>query len=186
MALLDAPVTSTFQLIPTLLLLIGIGYSIHYLTHFYSDYNKNGNKAEALIHALEQTATPMLLTSLTTIGGFLSFGVSDIVAIRELGYESAYGVASAFALTVFMIPALMMYLPIKKAENQEGILLEKHAETIFGKVADIATERPWAVISISSVFVILGVYFTLQLKIMHDSYQWFQETSEIRQSASAE
>ena len=98
MAYFNSPVNATFQLIPTLLLLIGVGYSIHFLTHFYSDFNKTQDKKLAVAHALSATATPMLLTSLTTIGGFLSFGVSDIVAIRELGYESAYGVFAAFSL----------------------------------------------------------------------------------------
>ena len=124
----------------------------------------------------------MLLTSLTTIGGFLSFGVSDIVAIRELGYESAYGVAAVFALTVFFVPSMMMFIPIKKIRSKKASFLEIHAEKIFGRISDIATNNPWKVISISSIFVVLGVYYTLQLKIMHDSYQWFQASSEIRQS----
>ena len=125
MAYFNSPVNATFQLIPTLLLLIGVGYSIHFLTHFYSDFNKTQDKKLAVAHALSATATPMLLTSLTTIGGFLSFGVSDIVAIRELGYESAYGVFAAFSLTVIVIPALLSISPIKSVDAKRASFLEK-------------------------------------------------------------
>jgi predicted RND superfamily exporter protein len=57
---------------------------------------------------------PVFLTSLTTALGFLSLNFSDAPPFRHLGTVVAMGVGAAWLLSVFMLPAFVSLVPIRK------------------------------------------------------------------------
>ena len=166
-------------LLPSFLLAITIGDAVHLLTHFYRSFNIGESRLDAMFHAVQRTAIPMLLTSLTTAGGLLSLAIADVVPIRNLGIFSAVGVMLAFTLTIVVIPVLVMLLPIRKAKtgqktslmkigiNRWGIFVWQHG----GKLSLL-----WL------VACLLAIPQITKLNFSHDPMNWMPDNLEIVQS----
>ena len=120
MAALDIPMTDVGHILPTFLLVVGVGDSVHILAIFYREYSRGGEKAEAMAHALGHSALAVLMTSLTTAGGLASFMIADAVPIADLGIIAPLGVAMALIYTLVLLPALIALLPVRRGTVREG------------------------------------------------------------------
>ena len=69
MAVSGTPFTVVTQILPSLLLAVGVGYSVHLLTIYYHHLQRNGDKEKAIVFALGHSGLAILMTSLTTAGG---------------------------------------------------------------------------------------------------------------------
>ena len=79
------------QILPSFLLAVGVGYSIHLLVIFYRHLRDQGNKREAIGYALGHSGLAILITSLTTAGGLLSFSPVKVAPVSDLGIFGAAG-----------------------------------------------------------------------------------------------
>ena len=94
-------------LVPTLLLCVGIGDSMHVVAELKQIRREGSPLRKALGKTLDLVSKPILLTTLTTAAGFLAFLATDLKPMRELGAQAAIGVVIALVMTyLFAVPAL--------------------------------------------------------------------------------
>ncbi len=108
MALLEVPLNTLTSSLPILLTAVGTAYTIHILFYFLHRVSLTDNREEALVQAVSQVGTAVAMAGLTTVGGFASLGVSDVVPIGHLGYFAAFGTWVALITSVTLIPAILM------------------------------------------------------------------------------
>ena len=92
---------------------MGVGDSVHVLTIFYRNFQQSNDKRQAIIDAVAYTGLPVLMTSLTTAVGLLSFIWADIAIIAQLGYIAPVGVILALLYTLILLPALIAVFPVR-------------------------------------------------------------------------
>jgi len=100
MALAGYPITSMTQILPSLLLAVVIGDSIHILSIFFHKYDETGDKNHAISYAIGHSGLAVVMTSVTTAASLASFSISDIAPVAVLGIFSAIGVTLALFLTL--------------------------------------------------------------------------------------
>ena len=105
------------------------------------------------MESLRVNMTPVFLTTLSTVIGFLSLNFSDVPPFNHLGNMTAAGVTAAFFLSVLFLPALMAILPVRvPAPKKPGSHL-----TFYDRLADlvIARRRPllWGSAALTVLFV---------------------------------
>ena len=94
-------------LVPTLLLCVGIGDSMHVLAELRQIRREGTPLRRALARTLDLVTKPILLTTVTTAAGFLAFLATDLRPLRELGVQAAVGVVIALVMTyLFAVPVL--------------------------------------------------------------------------------
>lgn len=99
---------------------LAVADCVHILVTYYYGIEKQKSKLEAMMESLRLNLQPVFLTSITTAIGFLSLNFSDSPPFRDLGNIVAVGVMFAFLLSVFFMPAVMMWLPAKgKLQTQK-------------------------------------------------------------------
>ncbi|MFC1750705.1 RND family transporter [Pseudomonadota bacterium] len=103
---------------PTVIMTIAVAHCVHILSNFMQAYYKLGDKAQALVESLRINFQPVFITSLTTMIGFLSMNFSDAPPFRDLGNIVALGVITGFVLSITVLPALMMVLPVKRPTQE--------------------------------------------------------------------
>lgn len=86
---------------------VGIGDSIHLLTIFVQQLRHQTSVEAAIVAAMRYTGLAMLLTSLTTAAGLLSFTGSDILPLSSLGWAAASGVMLAWIYSITLLPACL-------------------------------------------------------------------------------
>jgi predicted RND superfamily exporter protein len=105
-----SPPTTT---VPIVIMTLAIADCVHVLVNFLHGMRDGMSKRAAMLESLRINLQPVFLTSLTTAVGFLSLNFSEAPPFRDLGNMAAIGVWLAFILSVTLLPALMMILPVK-------------------------------------------------------------------------
>jgi predicted RND superfamily exporter protein len=114
MAAFGTPIKLPTQILPSFLMAVGVGDSVHILAIFFHRFRKNkGDKAEAIEYAVGHSGLAVLMTSLTTAGGLLSFSTADVAPIADLGIYAAAGVMLALLYTLILLPSLLALIPLK-------------------------------------------------------------------------
>jgi predicted RND superfamily exporter protein len=118
------PRTSFFQVLPPLLLTIGVCYGIHLLAAYAERLAAAGGgepaagggdaaRAPALAGAVAAVSRPCLYTALTTAAGFASFHTSGLESLLRFGWIAALGVMASLAVTFTLLPAALVRLPAR-------------------------------------------------------------------------
>lgn len=98
---------------PTIIMTLAIADSIHILVTLLAEMRKGSSKRDAIIESMRVNYLPVLLTSITTMIGFLSMNTTEVPPLRHLGNITAVGVFAAFLLSTSFLPALISVLPLK-------------------------------------------------------------------------
>ncbi|MEL6253245.1 MAG: MMPL family transporter [Bacteroidota bacterium] len=117
MVLLDRPLSLVSNIIPSMLLVIGVSDVIHLLSHYISLRKRGWESQKALKEAIRKVGIATLLTSITTILGFLSLLSTRFFLLHELGLFASLGVFLALFMTYAIIPALIQFFPLIRFSN---------------------------------------------------------------------
>ena len=179
MSLSGTPFTIPTQILPSFLLAVGIGATVHLLAMFFKHFNKNGSKEEAIAFALGHSGLAIIMTSLTTAAGLLSFASAEIAPISDLGVFAAIGIMIALVNTLFLLPAMLAILPIKVAKEkhlQKSLKMDK----LLVSIADFSINNAKSITVVGIVIFITSLYFATGVKFKHDPLSWLPETSQAR------
>jgi hypothetical protein len=181
MAMVGLPITLLTQMLPSFLLIVGVGDSVHIMTIFYRIYRKTGDKQQAIIDAVGFAGLPVLMTSLTTACGLMSFVWADIASVAQLGYIAPVGVMLALLYTIILLPALICILPVKQGvpmpENRLPV-----SDRIFAWISRVTTNRPFLVSGISALLVMIALAGAMSVRFSHNTLSWFPYDSAVRVS----
>ena len=130
---------------------ISMRNSIHILVTMLKGMQSGLSKNDAIVESIRVNMTPVFLTSLSTVIGFLSLNFSDVPPFNHLGNMTAAGVSAAFVLSIFFLPALVAVLPIRRPKARRSVA------TFYDRFADfvIASRRSllWGSVAVTVFFV---------------------------------
>ena len=176
MALAGYPITSMTQILPSLLLAVAIGDSIHILTIFYHKYDETKDKNFSIAYAIGHSGLAVVMTSFTTAASLASFSISDIAPVAALGIFSAVGVTLALILTLIFIPIMLSLLPIKHMHDEEDSFLD----TFMIGVADFSIKYYKAIIAFAFVVILTSLTLASQMQFSHNPLHWFKKDNVVR------
>ena len=168
--------TSTSAIAPTIILTMTVADCVHFLVTQFHLMRHGMAKQEAVLESLRINFKPIFLTSITTAIGFLSMNFSDAPPFRDLGNIVAIGVTLAFILTVTLLPALIMLLPVRKKLRPE------RSRVIMALLADIVIRHRRSLLYINMVLAIILISFAPQNELNDEFVKYFDETVEFRQA----
>jgi predicted RND superfamily exporter protein len=120
---------------PTIIMTLAIADSIHILVTMLREMRLGKSKHEAIIESMTVNFRPVLLTSISTIIGFLTMNFSDVPPFNHLGNITSAGVLAAFIISITFLPAFMAIIPIRiKQRNQiqdKSKLMERFGELVI-------------------------------------------------------
>lgn len=174
LALAGQPVQLPLIMLPSFLLAIAIGDAVHLLTHFYRKLNIGESRISAMRHAIEQTAVPMFLTSLTTAAGLLSLALGDMVPLRNLGIFGAFGVMAAFLLTITLLPTLAALINTKPRQQSD------ENSPLMAKLAQAAWQHSGKLSLLWLLAVVIAFSQVAQLRFSYDPMAWMPEDMPVK------
>jgi len=161
---------------PTIIATLAIADCVHILTSFLFAYRNSNNKRDAIIESLRINFNPILLTSLTTAIGLLTLNFSDAPPLRDLGNIAAMGVMAAFALSVTLLPALMMIMPLRRRSTDK--IDTSMMETLANFVIAQRSRLLWGM----GLLIIVIAAAIPQNQINDEFHKFFGENTTIRQA----
>lgn len=106
------PLTATLG---ALIMGIGTDYTILITERFQEEINKSGNRSESIKIAISKMGNPILVSALTTMGGFSALIFSDFRILSNFGIMTVISFSLALLSAIFILPAILaITLPKKK------------------------------------------------------------------------
>jgi len=180
MAAFGAPVTLNSTVLPSFLLAVGIGDSVHILAIYYKKLKQTGNKEDAIAFALGHSGLAVVMTSLTTSGGLMSFVNSGIAPVASLGVFAAVGVQLALVFSLVTLPALLAVTPVRKKSIKVDPTAQSGLDRFLAGVGDFATANPWKIVLVSAFMFLGALFLALQLQFSHNSLNYLKKDVPIR------
>ena len=147
------------NIVPTLVIVIGISDSIHLISRYREEIACGLDRRAAGTVALKTMAVACFLTSFTTAVGFASLAVSRTEILARFGVTAAVGVILAYLATVLLLPTLLTFFAAPKR-----VVSGNHDATIDDSIERItrATIRHrWLIVAAATVFASLAIYIGL-------------------------
>ena len=158
------------QIVPSLLLAVSVGATVHILSIFFDQFNKTGNKKEALSYTLGHSGLAIAMTSITTAIGVGSFSGSAVAPISDLGIFASLGVMVSLLLTLTLLPALLSITKLKPKEQAKA----GRVDDFMKKMALIPVKHTKSVLIVGSIIVAISLVAATQVKLSHNPLNWFQ------------
>ncbi len=161
------------QIVPSLLLAVSIGATVHILSIFFDKFNSSGDKREALKYTLGHSGLAIAMTSVTTAIGVGSFAGSEVAPISDLGIFASLGVMVSLFLTLTLLPALLSITKMKaKVDTQSNKL-----DLIMKKLSIIPIKYYKQILVISFILVASALVMATKIELSHNPLKWFQPDS---------
>ncbi|MCF8008812.1 MAG: MMPL family transporter [Halanaerobiales bacterium] len=94
-------------LAPIFTIVIGSADGLHFISHFQESLLEGKNKIESIITTLKMIGMPMIITTVTSIAGFLSLLIMNTQAIYDLALFASLGIFLAGVATWFVLPLIL-------------------------------------------------------------------------------
>lgn len=149
---IGVPLSAISNMMPIILISMGIADGIHILTRYREELSHGKDKWESLTRTMVAVGLACFLTSITTMVGFGSLCTSSLSTIKEFGLFTAIGVGIAFVITVtFFLAFLSLLRPHKRElDNKQKSFLKG----ILGNWANTVVGRPKIILA-SACFLAL-------------------------------
>ncbi|MES9856632.1 MAG: efflux RND transporter permease subunit [Sedimenticola sp.] len=168
------------QILPSFLLAVGVGASVHLLSIFYRNLQLGDSREEAIAHALGHSGLAIVMTSLTTAAGLASFSGAEVAPISDLGKIAASGIIIALIYTLVLIPALLSIFPIKAKVSESAHKRHALMDSIMEGIASFSVQRSRLVLTISLGLLIISLAGVAQIRFSHKPFTWLPETEPVR------
>jgi predicted RND superfamily exporter protein len=165
---------------PIIILTLAIADSIHVIVTALGLLGEGRSKREALTESLRVNVLPVTLTSITTIVGFLSLNFSDSPPYWHLGNLTAMGIAFAWALSLTVLPAGLMLLPVKAVARKTS---NGRIERTLDGLAGVIIARPGRVFAVGAALTVIALAFLPRIELNDEFVKYFDERVEFRRDA---
>ncbi len=157
MQLQGEPLNVINNIIPVIVLVIGVAESVHILARYYQFAHAfpEDQKNAAIIETMVHMAPACLLASLTTAIGFGSLVSAAIPTIRTFGLYAGLAIVFAFTLQMTFIPVALSLVPRPRTHR-----IAEREGTVFGhlleRLGDLVIRHTGAVLAATAVVAVLS------------------------------
>lgn len=162
---------------PTMILTLAVADSIHILMTMLQSMKKGMSKKDAIVESMRVNYLPVLITSATTVVGFLTMNFSDSPPFRDLGNTAAIGVGLAWFLSITILPALLAILPVWVKVDEES---KEQDNSIMLKLANLVIKRNKPLLIGSIAFTFLLIFFASKNELNEQFVEYFDDSIEFR------
>lgn len=164
--------------VPIVIMTVALVDSVHLLAGYFASIAKGNAKLDAARYSINHNLRAILLTSLTTAIGFLTLNFSDTPPFREFGNIAAAGTVIAMALSLTLLPCLLLL-------GAHANAADKAARTFidFRAFSQLARTLRWPIIILSAAAVFTSIYAVTQLKVRDNFVEWVGYSHPFRANA---
>lgn len=193
---LDVPFTAFLILTVAMVLVIGIGDSVHILSGYEFFRNEGQDHRTALRSAFRSSANACLLTALTSILGMLSVFFTQIIPIQVFGVTTSVGIALAFLFTIYVLPVMLETWWVRRSKTEPRSGRQRLAAWVGRRIPNAALivqkalghafsfvlHRRHAIVVVFAALLSVCIYGMTQVRVDSDVKEMFPKNSKIREN----
>jgi predicted RND superfamily exporter protein len=180
LVLLDIPFSMILGMLPVFTLCVAVCYAIHVLVLVYQKLAEGGSSEQAIVYAFGHSGLAIVMTSLTTAAGMLSFLTASLAPVRHLGIAAPIGVFFAFFFSLTLLPALVAIFPLPgrplgARDSGPGL-----AQRLLLWTGDLGVDRFRAILGGALLLMAISVVGLARIQFAHMPIEWLPAENPVR------
>ncbi len=174
------------QILPILLIGLGVDYSIHVTSRYREDASEGDPVPNAITMSIRTVGVALVLATITTSVGFLTNLLNDIPALREFGLLAAIGITASFFVMLTFVPAVRLLLD-SRGERRGTLDTNtlrggdaRFLPRLIGRTAWLAKHAAIPTLIVSLILGVLGALGTSRLEASFSFIDFVPVTSPYR------
>ncbi|MBC2713992.1 MAG: RND family transporter [Desulfobacteraceae bacterium] len=180
MAISGVPIKVPTQILPSFILAVGVGSSVHILAIFFHRLRKTKNKEESIVYALGHSGLAVMMTNLTTAAGLMSFSNADVAPVAEIGIFASAGITLAFIYTIVLLPALIAVIPLSSKKTETLRKNNRIMDSVLESIGRFSTTHPKKILFVSFGIIAIAFVGMFSIRFSHYPLKWLPETNTVR------
>lgn len=174
---IGVPLNAVVWTLPTLVMLLTVSASLHFLAYYREALRRNSDEATALL-AFRLAAKPTMYCALTTSAGLFSLLLSDTEPVRQFGCFGGAAVLVSCAIVLCCLPAWLLLRPLPVSTANRSPVIPTGCWTVLAQF----TQRRRGWIFLASGLTVLGLGYSVpQLRTSVNIRQLFPASSNVIQ-----
>ena len=171
----DTIVSSNFV---SLQLILTMSLAIHIVSRYRELMRKKpgADSHDLVLESTRSTFVPCLYCNLTTMAGFSSLILCDILPVTQFGWMMTLGLGVSMVVVFWLMPACMMLLPKPPADVESEFGLP--AVMYFAHIADKHRNWVYSLTALGALATVLGIY---KLTVENSFIDYFRKSTDIYQ-----
>lgn len=162
---------------PIIIMTLAVADCVHLLSHYLTARRKGLDKVTAMTDALDVNFTPVLLTSFTTMIGFLSMNSSDSPPFQTFGTISAIGVFFTWLFSLTVLPQLAIWF------SRATPSIDTERTALFHRVGGFTIHHPRKLFFGALGLGLFTFIFIGDNDLNDDNFGYFSKNIEVRQGS---
>ena len=180
MAAIGEPLNLLTNVIPPLLVTIGLAEAVHMVLRYRDELRVLGDREQAAARTLATMWLPCFVTTFTTALGFGALVLQEADALRRFGVIAAIASMVAYVVTVLFVPAML------PSFDMRGSLASGHAKLALGgldravvALARGTAHRPWTTILLSLALFVGSLALATRVEVDSTLLDQFDDGSDV-------
>ena len=170
---IQGEVSMVSVLVPIFVIVLGSADGLHVTSHVIDGLKAGTGNRESVSRTLQAVGVPIVMTTVTTMAGFLSLLVINSAAIRQLGLYAAVGMLVAGAATWVILPTVLLH---QKPLTAKKPVAHEWSTSVLAKL------RGWPSIVIAVVLVAAAIPGVLMVRANFSMIDVYKPNTEVRQN----
>ena len=170
------PINSATAVAPLMVITLAVASSVHVLSSIRQTMQKTADRAIWARHAITDHGLGITVAVFTTAIGFLSLNFSISPPFRQLGNMVAVGMIGVWVFTIFLLPGLICWLPIKQNRKPASV------DGIMVAIGEFVIRNQKRLLLGVPVIIIGFAAGISHIKLEDDFLRYFDESYETRQA----
>jgi predicted RND superfamily exporter protein len=167
-------------MLPIFIMCVGVCYAVHVLVLVYQRLASGSRREDAVAYAFGHSGLAILMTSLTTAAGLLSFLTAELAPVRHLGIVAPCGVFFAFFFSMTLLPALIAIFPLG-SQPRIGALPDRNwSQRLLVWMGDLAVRRTGVILGAALMLVAVVGTGLFRVHFAHVPLEWLPADDPVR------
>ncbi len=182
MSLAGEPLNLLTNMIPPLLVTIGLAEAVHMILRWEEFTREGGDRTRSAVRALEAMALPCLVTTGTTAIGFGALLLQETEILRHFGLVAAIASMLVYGVTVLFVPAaLPSFTPRSEPAGRVG---DRLLERSLVAIARVTARHPGVTIASSAAIFLAALAVARGVTIDSTLMDQFARGSEVARTTA--
>jgi len=153
-------------LAPIFTIIIGSADGLHFISHVQEHLEEGKSMRESLIGSLNMVGVPMIITTVTSVAGFISLMFMNTKAIYDLAIYASIGIALAGFATWFIVPLVNSFEHLDIRKKKSKLSLDIQFKKTWGRPSYIVV----LILLVVSIFTIPMINTEFNQLMMYKNY----------------
>ncbi len=165
----------------SLQLIITMAITIHLIVRYrdLAFHDPGAEQRKLILDTVRLMVTPCLYAALTTIAGFGSLLLCDLLPVKTFGWMMIVGIMVSLGVTFLLFPAGLMLVPKQQPRTRRAIGRSRYSLTSF--LAGFTGTHGRTILVASGIIFIISLLGISRLVVENSFIDYFKDTTEIYQ-----